>query len=59
MYDKTVEELELHVYVDDSSVEILSGDGKVAITCLVFPTVPYDRIIGIDKISYRALSSIW
>lgn len=59
MYDKTVGELELHVFVDDSSVEILSGDGKVAITCLVFPTVPYDRIIGIDKISYRALSSIW
>ena len=58
-YDKSVDKLELHIYVDDSSVEIISGDGTTAITCLVFPSLPYDRISGIDNLTYRKLTSIW
>lgn len=58
-YNKNAETLELHLYVDKSSVEIISADGTTAITCLVFPTVPYDRISGVDEVSYRALKSIW
>ena len=58
-YDTDADKLELHIYVDHSSVEILSADGKTAITCLVYPTIPYDRIEGIDEVSYRPISSIW
>ena len=58
-YDKTLAELELHLYVDDSSVEIISADGATAITCLVFPSIPYDRIAGVENVSFRALKSIW
>lgn len=58
-YDTSLSDLELHFYVDDSSVEILSADGKIAITCLVFPTIPYDRVNGVDEVTYRPLSSIW
>ena len=58
-YDTSADALELHVYVDNSSVEILSADGRVALTALVFPSVPYDRVFGVDEVSYRPLSSIW
>lgn len=58
-YDTTADKLELHIFIDDSSVEILSEDGSVAITCLVFPTVPYDRVNGVTEVKYRPLSSIW
>ena len=58
-YDTQAENLELHLYVDHSSVEILSADGNTAITCLVFPSVPYDRIDGVDEVYFRPLSSIW
>ena len=51
--------MELHIYIDNSSVEIINGDGTMAITCLVFPSVPYDRVNGVDGISYRSLNSIW
>lgn len=58
-FDTTVDNLELHIYVDHSSVEILSGDGTAVLTALVFPSVPYDRITGVDNVTYRPLSSIW
>lgn len=58
-FDKNLDSTILHVYVDHSSVEIISEDGTVALTNLVFPTVPYDRISGIDGVEYRALKSIW
>lgn len=58
-YDNTLSELELHIFVDDSSVEILSADGSAVITALVFPSVPYDRISGVSSVSYRPLTSIW
>ena len=59
LYDTSADEMELHIYVDHSSVELISGDGKSAITCLVYPTEPYDRISGIENVSYRTLKSIW
>lgn len=32
------------IFVDKSSVEVFDGDGKFAITNLVFPTKPYDKL---------------
>lgn len=59
LYDTKADELELHIYTDDSSVEILSSDGLVAITSLVFPTVPYDRISGVEDVTFYPLKSVW
>lgn len=58
-YDPQADELKLHIFTDDSSVEIFNEDGTISITCLVFPSSPYDRIIGVDNVSYKALKSIW
>lgn len=58
-YNTTLDELVLHLYIDASSVEIISEDGTTAITCLVFPSTPYDRINGVDNVTYRSLNSIW
>lgn len=52
-------EMELHIYVDASSVEIINGDGTLAITNLVFPNSTFDRITGPESVSYRVLKSIW
>ncbi len=53
------DEIELHVYVDHSSVEVLNADGTMALTMLVFPTEPYNMISGVADVTYRPLSSIW
>lgn len=58
-YDVNAEELELHFYVDASSIEIISGDGLTSLTCLVFPGSVYDRITGADEVTFRPLNSIW
>lgn len=58
-YNTEAETLKLHIFTDASSVEILSEDGLTAISCLVFPTETYDRVSGVDEVSYRPLSSIW
>ncbi|MCH5239167.1 MAG: glycoside hydrolase family 32 protein [Muribaculaceae bacterium] len=58
-YDTSADELELHIYTDHSSVEVLSSDGLTAITSLVFPNVPYDRISGVEEVSYRPLKTVW
>lgn len=58
-YDTKADDLELHIFVDASSVEIVSGDGVVSITNLVFPTSVYDRINGVEGVSYRAIKSVW
>lgn len=36
--------LKLRIFVDRSSIEVFEADGKFAMTNLVFPTVPYNRI---------------
>lgn len=55
----TGNELELYVYIDSSSVEIISSDGTMALTNLVFPNVPYDRVTGIENVAFRPLKTIW
>ena len=32
------------IFIDKSSIEVFDADGKFAITNLVFPTKPYDRL---------------
>ena len=36
---------QLRIFVDRSSIEAFDSDGKMVMTNLVFPTVPYDKII--------------
>ncbi|MDE6716946.1 MAG: glycoside hydrolase family 32 protein [Muribaculaceae bacterium] len=52
-------EMILHLVLDASSVEIFSEDGRVSVTNLVFPQEPYNRILGVEGVEYRPLSSIW
>ncbi|MBR2101762.1 MAG: glycoside hydrolase family 32 protein [Prevotella sp.] len=52
----------LDIFVDRSSVELLTKDGTMSMTNLVFPTVLYDRVTvtGADcDIQYRPLNRIW
>ena len=52
----------LDIYVDQSSVEILTKDGTMSMTNLVFPQTIYDRLstTGADcDAQVRTLSSIW
>lgn len=53
------DEVELHFFVDQSSVEIFTADGTTASTVLVFPTSIYNRLEGADGVEYRELKSIW
>jgi sucrose-6-phosphate hydrolase SacC (GH32 family) len=32
------------IFVDASSVEVFTADGKMAMTALIFPSSPYDRL---------------
>ncbi len=52
------DEVELHLFVDQSSVEIFTADGTSAATVVVYPSKIYDRFEGADA-EYRAFSSIW
>ena len=36
---------QLRIFIDRSSIEAFDADGKMVMTNLVFPTVPYDKII--------------
>ena len=36
--------LVLRIFIDRSSVEVFEKDGRLAMTNLVFPTSPYDRL---------------
>lgn len=58
-YNPLQDELTLHIFVDKSSVEILSEDGLSILTLLVFPEETYDRITGVDEVAYRPLKSVW
>lgn len=52
----------LNVYVDRSSVEILTGDGSAAMTNIVFPTSIYNHVEvkGAETVlRQRTLNSIW
>lgn len=52
-------EMELHIVVDRSSVEIFSADGAVCMTNIVFPQETYNRISGVSGVEYRRLNTIW
>jgi fructan beta-fructosidase len=54
--------LTLDIYVDQSSVEIFTSNGSMAMTNLVFPTTIYNQVTlsqAAQTIRYQALSSIW
>ena len=53
------DEVELHIFVDKSSVEIFTADGTSAATVLVFPSEMYNRFGGAAGAEYRELASIW
>ena len=55
----TADEVELHLFVDRSSVELFTADGTSAATVLVFPSEIYNRFSGADGAEYRELQSIW
>nr|WP_239060621.1 GH32 C-terminal domain-containing protein [Bacteroides sp. 519] len=42
-------ELKLHIFVDKASIEIFGNDGRFAMTNLVFPSEPYNRISFYSK----------
>ena len=55
-------DLVLDIYVDQSSVEIFTGNGSMAITNLVFPTTIYDQVTlsqPAKEVRYQAYTSIW
>ena len=52
------DEVELDIFVDQSSVEIFAADGATAATVLVFPTSIYNHFEGADA-QYRELFTIW
>ena len=52
----------LDIFVDQSSVEIFTGNGSMSMTNLVFPQTIYNRltVTGANcEAQYRSLSSIW
>ena len=53
------DEMEIHVVVDRSSVELFSADGATCMTNIVFPIESYTVISGAGPVEYRKLSSIW
>ena len=44
---------ELRVFIDRSSIEAIDADGKMAMTNLVFPTKPYNKITVKGKGKYK------
>lgn len=58
-FNSDADVMELHVFVDRSSVEITSADCTMCITNIVFPRESYNRISGVGAISFRKFNSIW
>lgn len=52
------DEVELHLFVDRSSVELFTADGASAATVLVYPSGIYDRFDGAEA-EYRELAPVW
>jgi fructan beta-fructosidase len=56
----------LHVYLDQSSIEVFINDGETVFTALVFPGTPYDSVVlrGSGSLALNAatvyeLGSVW
>lgn len=43
---------QLRIFIDNSSIEIFDAEGKMAMTNLVFPITPYNKIVKKGKIKY-------
>lgn len=64
---KAEEKLNLHVYVDEASVEVFVDGGNAVLTDILFPSVPYNKLelfsakgsIKINDANIWGLSSIW
>ena len=44
----------LRIFVDRSSIEIFDADGKMAMTNLVFPSDPYNKLVVKGKAIWRS-----
>ena len=55
------DEVKFDIFVDRSSVEIISAEGKSAMTMLVFPESIYDKVSSSSSLNaeVRTLSRIW
>ncbi|BCS84704.1 2,6-beta-D-fructofuranosidase [Prevotella herbatica] len=43
---------QLRIFIDNSSIEVFDAEGKMAMTNLVFPITPYNKIVKKGKIKY-------
>lgn len=43
---------QLRIFIDNSSIEIFDAEGKMAMTNLVFPTTPYNKISKKGRVKY-------
>ena len=55
----TASEMTLDIYIDQSSVEVISSDGAVSLTNLVFPTSIYNSCSTTGTAKVRSLKTIW
>ncbi len=58
----TGDQVSLDIYVDQSSVEVFTANGSMAITNLVFPSSIYSRVTlaqPATSLRYQSFSSIW
>lgn len=62
----TGEHVALHVFLDESSLEVFINNGETVMTAIVFPTTPYDAVtlkadrdIGLGVATVYELKSIW
>ena len=56
------DEVTLDIYVDQSSVEVFTANGSMAMTNLVFPQNIYNQVTlssAVKQLRYRPLLSIW
>ena len=44
---------QLRIFIDKSSIEVLDAEGKMAMTNLVFPTKPYNKVTIQGKGKYQ------
>lgn len=64
---KAEEKLNLHVYVDEASVEVFVDGGNAVLTDILFPSVPYNKLelfstsgnVTVTEANIWGLSSIW
>lgn len=47
---------QVRIFIDRSSIEVLDAEGKMAMSNLVFPTVPYNKVTVKGKVKYEVFS---